>query len=152
MGIYSIVLAVIMLLSMLSTFALVLFSRRGANTLEILISVCIMVSNAGYFVLSCSRNIQEAVIANALAYVGGIFLPLLVVYILIDYSNSKVPTWFSVIILFINLVVFISVLLTDRLPFFYSALQFIPGDPTQLLKEAGFFYYIRYPSLIRTRK
>ena len=47
MGIYSIVLAVVMLLSMLSTMALVLFSRRGANTLEILISVCIMMSNAG---------------------------------------------------------------------------------------------------------
>ena len=86
MGIYSIVLAVVMLLSMMSTMALVLFSRRGANTLEILISVCIMMSNAGYFILSCSRNLQEAILANALCYVGGVFLPLLIVYILIDYS------------------------------------------------------------------
>ena len=91
-----------MLLSMLSTCALVLFSRRGANTLEILMSVCVMISNSGYFILSCSRNVQEALLANTLAYVGGIFLPLLIVYILIDYSDSKVPTWFSIVILVIN--------------------------------------------------
>ena len=144
MGIYSIVLAVVMLLSMLSTFALVLFSRRGANTLEILISVCIMMSNAGYFILSCSRNIEEAVLANAMAYIGGIFLPLLIVYILIDYSDSKVPTWFSIVILVVNIVVFLSVLLTDRFPYFYSNVLFEYGDPSTLIKEPGSVYYIRY--------
>jgi len=144
MGIYSIVLAVVMLLSMLSTMALVLFSRRGANTLEILISVCIMMSNAGYFVLSCSRNLQEAVLANSLCYIGGVFLPLLIVYILIDYSDSKVPTWFSVVILVLNIAVFISTLLTDRIPLFYSSVKFVPGDPSMLIKEPGSIYYIRY--------
>ena len=144
MGIYSIVLAAVMLLSMLSTFALVLFSRRGTNTLEILISVCIMISNAGYFILSCSRNIEEAVLANALAYIGGIFLPLLIVYILIDYSDSKVPTWFSIVILVVNIIVFLSVLMTDRFPYFYSTILFQAGDPSGLIKEPGSVYYIRY--------
>ncbi len=144
MGTYSIVLAVVMLLSMLSTFALVLFSRRGTNTLEILISVCVMISNAGYFMLSCSRNLQEAVLANALTYVGGVFLPLLIVYILIDYSDSKVPTWFSFVIMILNIIVFISTLLTDRIPLYYASLKFIPGDPSVLIKEPGSIYYIRY--------
>ena len=144
MGIYSIVLGVVMLLSMLSTFALVLFSRRGANTLEILMSVCIMISNTGYFILSCSRNIQEALLANTLAYVGGIFLPLLIVYILIDYSDSKVPVWFSIVILLINIFVFVSIMLTDRFPYFYSSLQFDPNSPAPLIKEHGQIYYIRY--------
>lgn len=144
MGTYSILLAVVMLLSMLSTFALVLFSRRGANTLEILISVCIMMSNAGYFILSCARNLEEAVLANAMAYIGGIFLPLLIVYILIDYSDSKVPTWFSITILVMNIIVFLSTLLTDRIPLFYSSLKFIEGDPSILMKEPGSIYYIRY--------
>jgi len=144
MGIYSVVLGVVMLLSMLSTFALVLFSRRGANTLEILMSVCIMISNTGYFILSCSRNIQEALLANTLAYVGGIFLPLLIVYILIDYSDSKVPVWFSIVILLINIFVFVSIMLTDRFPYFYSSLQFDPNSPAPLIKEHGQIYYIRY--------
>lgn len=144
MGIYSIVLGVVMLLSMLSTFALVLFTRRGANTLEVLMSVCVMISNSGYFILSCSRNVQEALLANTLAYVGGIFLPLLIVYILIDYSDSRVPTWFSIVILVINIIVFMSVLLTDRLPYFYAAVQFVPGYPSYLIKEPAQIYYIRY--------
>ena len=144
MGIYSIILAVVMLLSMLSTFALVLFSRRGTNTLEILISVCIMLSNIGYFILSCSRNLHEAVLANSLCYLGGVFLPLLIVYVLIDCSGSSIPTWFSVSILAINIVIFLSTLLTDRLPFFYTAIKFVPGDPVQLIKEPGTIYYIRY--------
>lgn len=144
MGIYSFVLAVVMLLSMLSTFALVLFSRRGSNTLEILISVCVMLSNIGYFILSCSRNLQEAVLANSLSYLGGVFLPLLIVYVLIDYSDSKIPMWFSISMLLINIVIFLSTMLTDRLPFFYSSVKFIPGDPSHLIKEPGTIYYIRY--------
>lgn len=144
MSIYSIVLGVVALLSMLSTFALVLFSRRGANNLEILMSVCVMISNSGYFILSCSRNLQEAVLANSLAYVGGIFLPLLIVYILIDYSDSKVPTWFSVVILLINIFVFVSTVLTDRFPYFYAGLKFDPSSPSPLIKEPGQIYYIRY--------
>ena len=144
MGIYSFVLAVVMLLSMLSTFALVLFSRRGSNTLEILISVCVMLSNIGYFLLSCSRNLQEAVLANSLSYLGGVFLPLLIVYVLIDYSDSKIPMWFSISMLLINIVIFLSTMLTDRLPFFYSSIKFIPGDPSHLIKEPGTIYYIRY--------
>ena len=144
MGIYSTILAVVMLLSMLSTFALVLFSRRGTNTLEVLISVCIMLSNMGYFLLSCSRNLQEAVLANSLSYLGGIFLPLIIVYVLIDCSDSKIPTWFSISILLINIVIFLSTMVTDRLPFFYSSLFFISGDPSRLIKEPGTIYYIRY--------
>ena len=144
MGIYSTILASVMILSMLSTFALVLFSRRGSNTLEILISVCVMLSNIGYFILSCSRNLQEAVLANSLSYLGGVFLPLLIVYVLIDCSDSKIPTWFSITILLINIVIFLSTMVTDRLPFFYSSIKFIQGDPSQLVKEPGTIYYIRY--------
>ena len=125
MGIYSTILASVMILSMLSTFALVLFSRRGSNTLEILISVCVMLSNIGYFILSCSRNLQEAVLANSLSYLGGVFLPLLIGYVLIDCSDSKIPTWFSITILLINIVIFLSTMVTDRLPFFYSSIKFI---------------------------
>ncbi|MBO4637972.1 MAG: hypothetical protein J5685_12625, partial [Clostridiales bacterium] len=144
MGIYSIILAVVMLLSMLSTFALVLFSRRGSNTLEILISVCVMLSNIGYFLLSCSRNLQEAVISNSLTYLGGVFLPLLIVYVLIDCSDSKIPMWFSITILLINIVIFLSTMVTDRFPVFYSSLEFIKGAPSPLVKTPGTIYYIRY--------
>lgn len=144
MDIYSIILAVVMLLSMLSTFALVLFSRKGSNTLEMLISVCIMLSNIGYFILSCSRNLQEAVLANSLCYLGGVFLPLLIVYVLIDCSDSKIPTWFSVSILMINVIIFLSTLVSDRFPFFYSSIEFVKGNPPMLVKEPGTIYYIRY--------
>jgi putative two-component system response regulator len=103
-----------------------------------------MLSNIGYFILSCSRNLQEAVLANSLSYLGGVFLPLLIVYVLIDCSDSKIPTWFSITILLINIVIFLSTMVTDRLPFFYSSIKFIQGDPSQLIKEPGTIYYIRY--------
>lgn len=144
MGVYSIILAVVMVLSMLSTFALVLFSRRGAKTLEILLSTCVMISNIGYFVLSCSRTVEEAVLANALSYVGGLFLPLLIVYILIDYSDSKVPIWFTASMIFFNVIVFLSTLVADRLPYFYSAIQFVQGDPSYLIKDHGPVYYLKF--------
>ena len=144
MGVYSIILAVVMVLSMLSTFALVLFSRRGAKTLEILLSTCVMISNIGYFVLSCSRTVEEAILANSLSYIGGLFLPLLIVYILIDYSDSKVPIWFTASMIFFNVIVFLSTLVADRLPYFYSAIQFVQGDPSYLIKGHGPVYYLKF--------
>ena len=144
MDIYSSILAVVVLLSMLSTLALVLLTKRGSNMLEIMISCCILISNVGYFILSCSRNVEEAVLANAISYVGGIFLPLIIVYILIDYSDSKVPAWFTILILFFNVVVFASILLTDRFPYYYSSVEFILGSPSVLIKHPGLIYYVRY--------
>jgi len=148
MSIYSIILGVVMLLSIVSGLTLVLFSRKEANTLEILISICIMLSNTGYFLISCSRNLEEAVLANALTYIGGIFLPMIIVYILIDYSDSKVPVWFSVVIVAINLFVFVSIILADRTPLYYASLKFVPGSPSFLVKEEGPVYYIRYIILV----
>ena len=103
-----------------------------------------MLSNIGYFLLSCSRNLQEAVISNSLTYLGGVFLPLLIVYVLIDCSDSKIPMWFSITILLINIVIFLSTMVTDRFPVFYSSLEFIKGAPSPLVKTPGTIYYIRY--------
>jgi len=144
MGIYSIILAVVMVISMLSTFALVLFSRRGAKTLEILLSATVMISNIGYFILSCSRTLEEAVLANSLSYIGGLFLPLLIVYILIDFSDSKVPIWFTSTMIFFNTIVFLATLFADRIPLFYSEITLIPGDPSILIKEPGPIYYLKF--------
>ena len=35
-------------------------------------------------------------------------------------------------------------MVTDRLPFFYSSVKFVAGDPAMLIKVPGTIYYIRY--------
>ena len=86
-GLYTNILGLIVLLSLLSLVVLIYYSKRGNNMLEILLSVSLFVSNVGYYFLSTARTVDTAFIANSLAYLGGIFLPFIVMLKLVDFSK-----------------------------------------------------------------
>ena len=62
--VYKVLLGVIVILSILSTFVLIYFSKRGNNLMQIVLSVTLLFSNIGYFELSMSTGLNEALLAN----------------------------------------------------------------------------------------
>ena len=106
-GVYTNILGFIVLLGLLSLVVLVYYSKRGNNLLEILLSVTLFISNVGYFFLSTARTVDTAFIANALAYLGGIFLPFIVMLKLVEFSKSKIPDWFTFTMAFFNILLYI---------------------------------------------
>jgi len=143
-GVYTNILGFIVLLSLLSLVVLIYYSKRGNNLLEILLSVALFVSNVGYFFLSTARTVDTAFIANALAYLGGIFLPFIVMLKLVEFSKSKIPDWFTFIMAFFNILLYITVMLSEKYTFYYADVIFDPGPPASLITTPGPFYYVRF--------
>ena len=110
--VYKILLGVVVLLSFVSTFVLLNNSRRNNNYLQVVLSMLLVISNIGYFFLACSTQLSEALLANALSYIGGIFLPMIVMFILAEFSKSVLPQWFVYFIATINVLIFFAIALT----------------------------------------
>ena len=143
-GVYANILGIIVLLSMLSLAMLVYYSQRGNNLLEILMSVILLVSNVGYYFGAIARTVDSAFIANSLGYIGGIFLPFIVMLKLVDFSKSKIPDWFTFSMAFFNVFLYIMIMMSEKFTFYYSEAVFDPGPPAALLTTPGPFYYVRF--------
>ena len=143
-AIYTNLLGIIVVLSLFSLALLVYYSTRGNNLLEILLSVCLLISNIGYYFLSIARSPDTAFIANSLGYIGGVFLPFIVMLKLADFSKSRIPDWFTFTMAFFNILVFLTIMISEKYTFFYSEAAFDPGPPAKLIVTAGPFYYVRF--------
>ncbi len=142
--IYINILGVIVVLSMFSLALLVYHSTRGNNLLEILLAVILLISNIGYYFFAIARTPDAAFIANSLGYLGGIFLPYIVMLKLVDFSKSKIPDWFVFTMAFFNIVLYVMIMMSEKFTFYYSEAVFDPGPPGTLITTPGPFYYVRF--------
>ncbi len=53
----------------------------------------VLVVNSGYLALALSQNLQAALWANRLAYLGSVFLPLSMLMIILEVSRIRYPKW-----------------------------------------------------------
>ena len=64
------------IISILTVILLVGIGKRQNITYFLLVFVTVAISNGGYFALATSANVEEAVLATQITYLGGVFLPL----------------------------------------------------------------------------
>ena len=143
MQVYSIVLLVVAFISSLCTAYLIFNANKGLDPLYVLSSFILTVSNIGYYLLSDATTFEGAMLANAVAYLGGIFLPLILMIMLSSFSDTKLPRWFLAIITLINIGIYCMVLLSNRFLVYYSASNFVPDSYLKLVNSPGPGYYIR---------
>ena len=144
--VYKILLGVVVILSFASTFVLLNNSRRNNNYLQVVLSLLLLISNVGYFFLASSTHLSEALLANALSYIGGIFLPMMVMFILAEFSKSVLPQWFVYFIASVNVLIFLAIAMTGRYPLFYSdpKLVIYPDGVADFVYTPAHFYYARF--------
>ena len=51
------------------------------------------IANGGYFALAMSRTLEEALLANKLIYLGGMFMPMIFFLAVCEVSSIEVPRW-----------------------------------------------------------
>ncbi len=143
MQIYSIVLLAVAFLSSCCTAYLLFNANKGLDPLYVLASFVITVSNVGYFLMADAETEAAAITGNSIAYIGGIFLPLILMTMLASFSGSKIPNWFQITITMINIVVYAFILLSYRFNIYYVDSVFDPTSSTRLVHIPGYGYYIR---------
>ena len=82
----SVVYAVTMTVSALLLLGYALIGKKR-DAWILLLFACVLVVNIGYFALSVSKNLSEALLANRIAYLGSVFLPMSMLLIILDATK-----------------------------------------------------------------
>ena len=73
----------------------------------LLLFASVFLVNAGYFSLSISKTLEEALLANRLAYLGSVFLPFFMMMTIIGVCRYPYKKWMVAVLICINIVVFL---------------------------------------------
>lgn len=104
----------------------------------LLLFLFVMICNAGYLMLSLSRTLTTALIANSVAYLGNVFLPFFVLRMVIHLSHMQCPKWLSRTLIAVNTVMFLIATSGGYSPIYYKevSLEVVDGA-ARLVKVYG---------------
>ena len=113
----------------------------------VILFISVFVVNTGYFALSVSRTLSEALLANRIAYLGSVFLPLSMLMILTDSCRSRPGRSLTVVLCLVSTAIYLLAASGGYLPLYYKevSLVFINGV-ARLNKVYGplHFLYLLY--------
>ena len=138
----SIIYGVMAVLSLGLLIAYICITRQRSIWFLLLYS-SIFIVNLGYFVLSISRTLEEALLANRIAYLGSVFLPMAMLMIILNVCKLRYKKWLPPVLLAINAIVFLIAASPGYLDIYYKEVQltFVNGVAV-LEKTYGSWHFI----------
>ena len=87
--------------AILSLFLLIGYCllERKRDRWFLLLFTSVLIVNIGYFMLSTSQGLEGALMANRIAYLGSVFLPLSMLMIILKVTNLCYKKWLPVFLL-----------------------------------------------------
>ena len=82
---------VLFAISMLYLFVLILRFKQASSIYYILLAVCVMLINFGYWQLSISKTVEEALLASKISYIGASFVGYFMVCSIAKICKTKIP-------------------------------------------------------------
>jgi len=80
--------------------------RRRDKWFTLLFS-CVFVVNTGYLALSLSQNLESALMANRLSYLGSVFLPMSMLMIILNACRLSYRRWLPGLLLGLSIIIFL---------------------------------------------
>ena len=146
----SIIYSVAAMLSLLLLIGCCLVVRKQKIWFILLFS-SVLVVNIGYTLLSISTCLEMALWANRVAYLGSVFLPLSMLMIILDVTNTKHPKWLHYALGALSIIVFFIAASPGILPIYYKEVSFaVVNGVSTLVKVYGplhplyLFYLLGY--------
>ena len=154
MPVVSIVYILAALSSLLMLVAYCIFVKKKITWFWVLFS-CISIVNVGYFLLSVSKTLSEALLANRIAYLGSVFLPMSMLLIILNATKLKSPKWLWIPLMCLGVAVFFVAASPGYLDIYYKDVSLVTVNGVSVLdKEYGswhvlyLFYLIGYFALM----
>jgi len=91
----------------------------------ILLYVAVFVVNLGYLALSVSRNLEEALLANRIAYLGSVFLPLCMLMIIMSTCHLKPKKLIVAALISFSVLIFMLAASGGYLPLYYKEVSIV---------------------------
>ena len=141
-------------IAIINLFALIfVVDNKKINYYFILLMLIMAISNAGYLALGLSQNVQEAVLANKIAYIGGCFTSPIMIFLICSICKYNFGRAFRMGVYAYCLVVYVMVLTIGYNDLYYTEYHTDKlWDSTILVNEYGIghsmFYIILYGAII----
>ncbi len=119
----TIIYAITAFLSLCLLIGCCLINKKGEIWLKVLF-FCVLVVNVGYLLLSVSQNLNQALNANRLAYLGSVFLPLSMLMIILRVTRISYPRWLPHSLLGFSILVFLIAASPGILNIYYAEVAF----------------------------
>ena len=108
---------------------------RKKDPWYLLLFASIAVVNIGYFALSVSQNLEMALLANRVSYLGSVFLPLAMLMIIVRTTHICCRKWLTGMLVGLAVVVFFIAASPGYLPIYYKEVSFAIVDGVATLKK-----------------
>ncbi len=113
------------------------------NVWLLLLFSSVFVVNAGYLTLSISTDINEALLANRISYLGSVFLPMSMLMLILEACNIKYKKWIPLSLMCIAIPIFLIAASPGYHDIYYKSVSLvIQNGFTTLDKEYGAFHSI----------
>ncbi|MGM9972409.1 MAG: LuxR C-terminal-related transcriptional regulator [Anaeroplasmataceae bacterium] len=131
--------SIIFVISLLLPCIFYLCVQKKQNEIWLLIIyICVGIVNLGYLLLSLSKTLEFALIANKIAYFGQVYIILCMFMIISKLCGFKYKNWIIGILIAISTIMFSMVLTTGHVDWYYKSVELIKVDgAVKLVKEYG---------------
>lgn len=122
------------ILSLLLLLGYILLVKKKEHWILLLFSA-VAVVNIGYLSLSLSSTLNEALLANRIAYLGSVFLPVSMLMTILKTCNITLKKWMISAIIGISIVVFLIAASPGYLDIYYKEVTLITVNGMSVLEK-----------------
>lgn len=108
---------------------------KKKNLWMLMLFSSIIVVDMGYLVLAISEKLEEALLANRIAYLGSVFLPMAMLMIIIEVCNIKCKKTLPFVLLGISIVVFVIAASPGYSDIYYTEVSLIKVNGVTVLEK-----------------
>ncbi len=101
----------------------------------LLLFISVFVVNLGYFTMAVSKTLEGAMMANRIAYLGSVFLPLCMLVLIMDVCDLKIRPAYLGVLIGISILVFLLAASGGYLPLYYKEVRLEYVDGVATLKK-----------------
>ena len=130
----SVIYGVTALLSLALLIGCCLLNKKR-NPWLLLLFASVLVVNIGYFWLSVSQNLSQALHANRLAYLGSVFLPLSMWMCILQVTRISYRKWMAPVLLGLGVVMFLIAGSAGIWDVYYREVSFLQVDGVSMLQK-----------------
>jgi len=130
-----------------------IFEPKKTNYYFMILQLLFALTNGAYLAIAVSTSLEEAVLANKISYLGGCFMPPIMLFFICTLCNYAIKPWLRCVLYFYSAIVYFSVLTIGYSDIYYDRIyleKFM--DATVLGHTYGpahkMFYIILYGYLI----
>ena len=134
---------VMFLLSVLLTLGYVMIWHKHFDVHITVIFIFVPISNLIFLIFAEAQTLEEALIAQRLTYIGGLYLILMIMLVIFSMCNIRLKRWMSAMLYFITTIVFVTSQTIGKSDIFYKSVSFSRENGVAVLyKEYGFMHTV----------